>query len=608
MILTELAAQNLNGFPPTMRVALGARLTALVAPQADVFALLRALLYPSEADAQLAGPASPRKAALTLQGHDGQTYRLVRDLDAGRVLLRSDPATRQAIRVSDDEAEIDRLLMSLIGLPPAESFEALWGLEAARLPSRAAPASARPPVDPLAATLPPTAHGLVGLEAPPANAAEARRKLPELRQELARVERFERAQDEIYDLQAQIAELRKGRAQVDALEVALQEATARVEAFRRVRELTAGLEARIRKFPEAAARRDGALAELKKKRSELEDQVRTPPTLGSLFQDHVFLGGLGAGLLCVAGALLLELRWLWALDLAGFGAAAFAAWRWVGEVEDADSTRRRLSDLTELERRIERQYDAEVQPVLAVASSLQLAGPAEVQQKLEELDMQEARCVAASRELEALRQDPAQLELQRQIDAVEQQVREREQLIADSGFVRESSLVRREIAVCEAMVADGAGLDPLPEIVDPTATLLGTDPRALLESVRDRLAQYLGALTDRRFVGVLRLAHGEYHVVATGGAHGPMDGIAPSDRDLVCVAVRLALFERVLAAGRLPLVVDLPSQLVDPAHQALFLKMLKSLSQRAQVLVCASNVPPAGFADTVAVAGAPAVG
>ncbi len=599
MLLTELAVQNVAGFPPKARVPLKAGLNALVGREAEVALVLKAVLYPGAEDGlALAGAAAPRKAALTIVGKDGHSWRVVRDFDQGRTLLHSDPTTRQAVKVSEDEGQIARALVTEVGLPPPEVFRELCWLPQAVLPSELDKRVVRAGSD----KLPATSQG-AELQVTP---EDARRKLPEIKRELERAVEFEKAQDAVFQLQTRVSELAGDAGPLDELlaqQAGLEEKAA---AYRRLGELTAGLALKIRRYPEAQARREGALAELKRKQEEYERQLTAAPDVTALLRDQVFLGGLAGGALCVALALLLGWNELWWLDPVGFGVAAIAAWRWVGEVEGAESGRRRLTDLVELEKRVQKQYEAETNPVHEAMRQLGANSPADVLGRLEERDVLEARKVALLREIEEVQQDPAIARVAAEREGLLEKLRERELYVNSFGFSRDPGAIRREIALYEEALGLGAAaVDPLAAPIERGAQVTGLLPPALLESFKERLAQYLVALTDRRFVALKAISPGVYHVVAASGASGPVSGLPPSDRDLILVALRLALFERLGVPLKLPLIVDEPSRLVDAPHRALFVKMLKALGGSTQVLVRAFEAPPAGVVDHVAQAVAP---
>lgn len=599
MLITEIAVQNILGFPAAARIALKAGLNALVSRESDVAVLLRAILYPAPGDAEAltVRDAPTRKAAVTVVGRDGHSYRIVRDFAAGRTLLRSDPTTRQAVKITDDPAQLVEQLRTVVGLPGEELFRAHLALSAGDLPGRRRPV--RPAASVRETTLPPHHQNAAPSEQPP-TIDEARRRLPELRSELEKIEGFEQIQDALYALQNRLSELSKGSEGAQELERQVAQYDARLDAFDRlVKDVSVGLETRIRKYPEAAARKDGALAELKKKRGEYEARQGVVPSFAALLRDQVLLAGLGAGLLCVVLALTVDTMF-WFLDLVGFGAAGFAGLRWVAQVEEADHDQRRLGDLVELEKRIHRQYELDTQPVVTAIRLLGVNNADEALARFEERDMIEARRSALVRELEMKLGDPKLLALEQERSAVEKELREREAVVNSVGFTRDAGLVRREILACEGVLDDGGPVDPLPAAIEGVAAFAGLHPKALIDGLRDRLAQYLSALTDRRFIGVLPLGPGNYQIIAHGGASGPLLGLPPADRDLIYVAVRLALAERAAGPAKLPLFFDEPTLLVGAAHAALLVKMLKALGAVTQVVVRAFEPPPAGAVDHVA--------
>jgi DNA repair exonuclease SbcCD ATPase subunit len=589
MLFSEIAVQNVAGFPPAARIPLRPGLNAFVAGQSDLLALLRALLIPTEGDAEaLRGPTGPRKIALTITADDNTAYRLVRDLDGGRSLLKSDPVTRKAVKLSEDSAEITNLLQSLIGLPPELFLRHHFWLAAADLPSR----QPKPPVVEAAPTG--TSSDVISF-----TPEEARRRLPELQAELARAEQFEKAQDAVYELQQRLEVLSKQYGPLQEMADKIEQMGERLDDSARYLAAVKGAESRIRKFPEAIARREAALTALRQKREEYAAAMTELPGLAELFQDRMVLGGVLAGLLCLVGAFIAHMNALVALDIVPFGVAAFAAWRWVGDVEEADQTQRSMADLDDLEKRTRKQFEVEAGPVYAAMAAVGVNGPDELVAKLEEREMLDARRTALSREFELKRADPNVAAIEQQRSQLQAQLKSAETFVHGMGFTREAGIIRRE-----AQAAEEAAVllppDPLATAVETAAAMSGVDPPTLLESFRDRTAQYLSALTDRRFIGVQAIAPGQCHVVAANGAAGPMDGLPPADRDLILVAVRVALAERVGAATRRPIVFDEPTLLVDPARAGLLVQMLKALAAQTQVIVRAFDAPPPGVVDHVA--------
>lgn len=333
MQLTELAVQNVIGFPPATRLMLRQGLNALVTGEADALRVVRAVLFPDPVDATAlcTGPG-PHKAAVTIVGRDGQTYRIIRDFAGGRSLLRSDPQTRQAVRLSDDPAEITHLLRTAIGLPSEEIFLGHLLLTADRLPSRQ-----KQRVAPVA---PPPA--IAGEEVPTFSPEQARARLPELRLELEQSERFEREQDHVFALQAQHAELSQGTEALEQIQRQIAHLEDRLRVYQTAFDGTKGaaahgstrqnIEQRIRKFPEAAARRESALAELEKKKQELAAILKAIPGIAELVRDRLVAGGLLVGVLATVAAFVFGIRSLLLVDVVAFTVAAFGAWKWVDKI------------------------------------------------------------------------------------------------------------------------------------------------------------------------------------------------------------------------------------------------------------------------------------
>jgi hypothetical protein len=599
MLFSEIAVQNVAGFPAATRLPLRPGLNALVSKQTDVFALLRALLSPSEADAALAGPGAPRKIALTIVADDGTTYRLIRDLDGGRSLLRSDPATRQPLKVSEDPGEITQLLRTAIGLPSDEGIARHLWLCAADLPSRN-------PLKPISKPGADKSGQTAAVpETVPMTREEAKRRAAQLKAELVRSETFDQAQDGVYQLQQKVRQIIAEAAPPTDIENKVADLTQQIESLQRALGGLSSSESKLRKYPEAVARRDGALDALKKKRAEYAQGSTFRPDLNGLVQDRRFYGGLAGGLACIVGGSYLHAPLLLVTDLIPFGLAAFCAWRWVSDVEGAEENRHRLSDLDDLEKKVQKQFDQEVAPINAAMSALGAATPEVVVGRLDERDRLDARRAALLRELDMRRKDPRMLALDIERQHLESELKRQEEIVASIGFVRDTMIVRRELKLAEdAATAVG---DPLMAAIDAAAGMAQTDSRVLLESFRERLSQYFAALTDRRFTGVRIVGPGQCHVVAATGASGPLGGLPAPDQDLIYVALRLGLAERVAGPAKRPILVDEPSVLVDGNHRGLFVKMLQTLGAATQVVVRAFEPPPPGAVDHVASAGSSVV-
>lgn len=615
MLLTELAVQNVAGFPPTARVPLKEGLNALVGRESDFIRVLRAVLYPGleNGRALCVGP-EPHKAACTVIGRDGATWRVVRDFSSGaQTLLRSDPETGEGKKVSASPTEIARELVVSVGLPPEHAFRTIFSLAADDLPSRTAErlaqakeaiakAQAGAAAEPSYDGGPPAPSGLAVAETVNETPAQAKARLPTLRDELHRAESLEKAQDALYELQLEHAAIEKEGEGLRTLEREFEALGRKAQAMvQRTAGVDAALEEKVRRYPDALSRRDATLADIKKRKAQVEQGLGAPTDVRALVRDPLVWGGVAAGVLATVLALVLGIRALWLLNLVAFGVSAFGAWRWVDAYEGSVLGRKRLADLEEATKRAEAQYELDTKPVQQLLKVFEVATPAELQQVFEERDLVLARQIAAERELAARRADPQAIENERRRADAAERIRALEGEINALGFSRDASVVRRELEQVEALAELAFDeIEPLAALVEGASILCGMAPPALVEAMKERIAQYLAALTDRRFIGVRALAPGVCHVVAVSGGAGPLAGLPESEQDAIMVALQLAFAERLGGPAKMPLVVDEPSLLVPPANRMVFVRMLKALGTLTQVLVRAFDAPPPGLVDHVA--------
>lgn len=612
MLFTELAVQNVAGFPATARIPLKGGLNALVGREAELVRVLRAVLYPGlDTGRSLCTGPGPHKAACTIVGRDGATWRVVRDLSTGaQSLLRSDASTQQAQKISADPDEIARHLATAVGLPPEHAFRSIFSLAAADLPSRvreraaaqrAAPTPTSPAIQTGGALPPPSAFAATDapvIETP----SEAKARLPALRKEYARAEALEKAQDAQYELQNELSAIAAVLEPLTKLESEIETLAQKLSVLmKRTADINTGLEQKVRRYPEAQARRDAALAELAKKKTQAEEALGIPPKFVDLGQDPFFGGGVLVGVLATAAAIFLEIPTLWVVNLVAFAVAGFGAWQWVGRVQEDEDGRRRLLELNEFGKRIHKQYEQDTKPVQQAMRAFGVATPEDLLHQLEERDLLDARRVALERELATRRADPSMADAERRRADTETRLRARETEVNALGFSRDAAVVRRELEAAEELAALAVDEgDLLAKVVEGSAVLVGAPPPAFVESIRERLAQYLGALTDQRFVSVNAIGPGVCHVVAATGGSGPLAGLPVPDQDAIMVAVRLTLAERLGVPAKMPVFVDEPTLIVDAAHRGVFVKMLRALGAQTQVVVKAFEAPPAGVVDHVA--------
>ncbi|HET8733459.1 MAG TPA: hypothetical protein VFM45_06765, partial [Anaeromyxobacteraceae bacterium] len=255
MILLELAAQGVRGFAPERgRIGLRPGYNVVAGDGAAMRRLVVALLHPDlppDPALRADGPGGSVRGGLTLQGDDGVTWRVVRDLGGPCQLQRYDPERQSFRSVQQDPARIAEVLRAA-GAPSAERLEVVLGIAAADFPSRQAPGSS----------------GFAGAAPAPvrrlsANPVDARKKLDAARAELAHAHDTEELQGRMDAAQSRLFKLEEMLKSGDQVNERLRAARARVEALAAAEAALSALgdpAARLAAAARATSRRDEALA------------------------------------------------------------------------------------------------------------------------------------------------------------------------------------------------------------------------------------------------------------------------------------------------------------------------------------------------------------
>ncbi|MCB9654453.1 MAG: hypothetical protein H6729_10035 [Deltaproteobacteria bacterium] len=153
MMLVELALRGISGFPSTARLRLRTGVNVLRTPnlklRQTVIDAMFHTLYPdgmrASATAALVDHAQDdARIALTLYGRDRATYRLLRQAEFGAMELhRFDPTAKRFVGMSSAGQEIAQYLRVQQQLPDDVTFERLFVLDRAAMPSHGARARFR---------------------------------------------------------------------------------------------------------------------------------------------------------------------------------------------------------------------------------------------------------------------------------------------------------------------------------------------------------------------------------------------------------------------------------------------------------------------------------
>jgi hypothetical protein len=602
VILLEFAAQGIRGVAPA-----GGRATLrpgynVVASEGPALRwLLESLLYPDAREAEplpaiaSGGANGTTRAGLTLVGDDRITYRLVRDFGAGTQLHRFDPEKRSFALVSQDLGEIAAFLQRTAGVPTAQRLSALLALSAAELPSKHA--------------------GGLGGGAPaalaPARAGhtpeQARKRLAQLAAELEKARIAEKVQFQLDGLQTKAfkleevlrggAQIREGIAKAEAARAELEPVAAAAAA------LGEAAEARIVAYEKATFRRDEALARVAVEREAL-DAADAQGAGGPLWRVPLFWAGVAAGLaLLVAGAaggaVSPGLRYLMLLDIPAFGWSAWTALRWIGALEGRERSERRRRVVDEWEKKVEAQYARDAAEVRGALQVLGVAKVSELREALGRLADADAVVAEWRRRFAEWEATPEASGARTEKAKVEEQQRALEARMSAEvgGFVREVRSIEMEIHRIEAEAAAPGPAAPAPRPAAPAP--LATEPlRGLLEraaaelggsasgagrAIASKASQAIAGLSFQRLTAVQVDDRGGLHAV-TGGHPSSAMTLPLADRDLVYVALKLALIEQTLQGGKQVAVLEDAFGGLSEGARRFAARLLKGLARSGQIV------------------------
>jgi hypothetical protein len=590
VILLELAAQGVRGVAPAGgRATLRPGYNVVAADGAALRRLLETLFHPDPRDAELlprvpgASVGSAVRAGLTLVGDDRVTYRLVRDYATGCQLHRFDAQRRAFALVSQDLAEIRRVLHENAGVPTPGRLGALLALSAAELPSRQAGAVApSPPPAPRAALTP----------------EASRKRIAALQAELERARLAEDLQAKVDALQshrfAADEALRAGARVREGLEKA-EAARAELDGIARAAAELGDPEARLDAYERALAKRDEAVAKADAERDETGDAPPPAPP----WRRPEFWAGIGAGVLFgalgVLGAIRGgDLRYAALLDVPAFGWSAWVALRWVGGLETSERAGRRLRLVDEWKRKALDACERDTADARAALKALGLAKPAELREAFGRVADADAVVAEWRRRVADWEATPEAHEAREERARIDAELAALDARMAEvvGGFVRDSRSVEAEITRLEAEAnappprptpAPAIAGEPIRGLVARAAAELGRTPAAALLGVQAKASQALAALSQNRLTGLAVDEKGNANV-ASGARVAAAVTLPMADRDLVWLALRLAFLEAALAVKPgLALADDAFGALPDGARRVAA-RLLKAAARPGQLL------------------------
>jgi hypothetical protein len=627
MQFAEVAVQNVRGFSPAGRFALKAGYLVLKPPSAEaspLAGLTLALLYPDgrggDASFVTAG-AKSGKAALTFQGADGATYRVLRELGGSGTLHRMNKTTQQPELVSSDASEISQFLRGGVGLPPRTTFEQVYCLQVGQLPSRRPRKAAAKPDAKTSGKMPSLASA--STVAPAEDIAAAEAKLKALEKELTGAQEVDQLQFKVDGLSSQVFEAEQRLKGTEGLKVAIAEAEAawRAAPTPEALGLPPDILQRVQRYPKAVQKRDEALARLNADREEEAQAV--PASVEPLTRNHLFWAGLAAGVFFLGLGLGLGLgvdrifRYLVLLDIPAFGLAAFMALRYVDELKQASRHGSKEGRFESRERKLHEEFEAESAPVRMAQKALGVESLDEIPQALERKELLAARVAELKEQLQAMESDPEytaaisqRQALKAQLDVLNAELTQKGSYVRDIREVeREMARVKESIALAKAPppaapapapgapAAPGEALeDPSPMLLSQAADVFTVDILAVQGLLKERCLQYLTALTDRRYQGIEWDKEGRGFALSAG-KRVPVGELPPKDLDLYYLALRMTVVEKASARVKRPFLLEDVFAGVEEVKLPLIARMLKHLGTLTQVLLVTNHQGLAQMAD-----------
>ena len=580
MQLTELLFQKVKDLSGQGQLSLTPGYVAIVSKAASLRVAVTAPLCPAADDQQrLSDGSGPARVGVGLTGGDGSAYRLLRELGGTRQLLRLDSASKKYAAITEDQLEIDSFLRVECGLPPSDAYTGFFVLEVNELPS------------------------LRGKSAAAASEAYVDQpRVKALKEELELTRKFEGMQDRLYQVAQRLLDLNTLAGKLNEAEGDLAAVEAELARSPWTPEQMKDLTAKATRVKEDLRKRDESLAEIGRKRQRASQDVPAPPE--PFLTNQWFYGGLAGGALLDLLAVLLKRPLIALLALLPFLAALVAVLRWV-EADEADQQVATLiKDLKEREVSVKKAHEEEQAPLKAAlrAAGTDSAGDLLAVFRERELVVQRREAVRAR--VDKLKLEPEVSRFAVEIPLLEKENGGLEDQVQKMGFSRPVAEIdadlKHAMGISASVKSAAVSEAEVPrQLIDRAADLLNLSSDELWAQLQPRLLSYLAALTDRRVATASRESNGLLVLGAAGGRSGPYTGLPPPLRDLVYVALRLTLLERVSGYKRLPIVVDDAFGTLEPVKRGLIAKMLKGISTQTQVIHRLTEAPPAGTADVV---------
>ena len=491
--------------------------------------------------------------------------------------------------------------------------------------------------------------------APVQAAARSGRSDEQIRRRIAELDEMLQSQGNVKDLEFELDGLQKKVFEIEArmrplvtLKRSVQQAEDQMKRYAALEAVPTDLIEKGERLRKLRVDHDRDTTRLEDDKRKLLESARTLDKRGRqnpmevAQRDPLVKYGVAAGVAAISvglvGAVSSDsLRWVALLDIPALGVAVFGGIRVLSSLEEGERIKRRVGRLDVEKKRLEDRFKIDEEQVQGLLDKhgFKLEELDDVQAQLRARD--EARLVLEKTRTalaDAQGGDTASLE-QEQAEATARVRALEEKLSAAGAGFSNTGDIHAEKEELESLLAGG-----IPErtahfaeasaarVADPEAMtenlVINTAERAaysggeraiaddlakrLLELTADvllvpveevgtqvqaRAAQILGALSDNRLRQLRFGGRGETSVVDAADDNIPFGALPAFDRDLVWLALKIALIEIVVKRGRLPVIFDRSLDFLADAKGPMLQKMLQFLAASTQV-VSISEKPALG--------------
>ncbi len=594
MLILELATQAIRACSPSSRATLKPGYTVLrsraneVAPMGQAISAMLYADHHGSIGHLLAAGAKNGRLGLSFQDQDGATWRVVRDAAGSSALHRMNPATSKFEVAAQVPADMAQMIRNVTDLPSRAEFEQLFLVTESHWPSRGGKGPTKAPA---ASSL------------SPEELLEAKARIGVLEEEMAQAKSLAELQfrqdgvnSELYKLEGRLKGYEELRIKVDQTWNEMQTAPtpASIGAPENIVEL-------VHQYPDLVRRRKDAFNKLENEREAAGVAYQAPAAVYPVYKEREFQLGLAAGLVFMTLGFIVPGSWSYVALLApvGYTYAALLALRWIAALQDVSRTGATSEVFVQRERRIKEEFDATIGAVDAAVGAVGvatreefLAAMAKPERLAEELKVLEAQLAEASAGDDVAMITARVAELKQEQEEISNELNSRA-----GGYLRDTREIERELeklreaAGLEASAGFSAaspaasGLKDFgPGVFVLASSLLGGDVASVWASLKDRCAQYVAGLTEKRMHGLDVDAAGKVSVLAPGRKVS-VANLEPADADLAYLALRFTIAEKVSATRQVPFIFeDFAGAASTPPQRAMLLRMLKHLGTKTQVL------------------------